>query len=807
MRSSVVESYPPVDVKTRGSYVPPSEPRMPNLKRPPSQPIPRKPKRRVVLAPADGWLALVLLAVAVYSVVYSIMAANWVDHTTILIWSTASGLIIGLIIAKIHRIPQAVLHLAACLVGHWLSVWLTSALAFQISWLVVLGSLRSAFTSGFANPMTATSEMVFLFYLSFLCFFLGYFGTWLIYRARLPWLVAFVYCSILLVNLNYVKQDLTVVVAILLVALMLLIVRIQLANQLIQWTNEGLHTDRDWTRNITARFMCFASPFAVCILLISWILPILGQPATGIMLWDNLNNVVTNISHGHISLQDPGSIVLPYQPPTQFFSDQLTIAGTVNLPSGNVLYYTSTAAPQYLEGFTYDHFDGHTWTSLLSSNGQNYDAHAQLPADAVGTGFPEIATIVTVVQPPENAKHYIFAPAQPARFDVPTTIYGNNTTSAWTQQSPLTAGERYQVISNLPTAMPKALEMIPLPSDNTDYWKTDGRYSTLESYYLSVPVDLSPNVLKIAQQWAAGATNTYDALKRLEARLSDQTQFTYSLSNPNIPRNVDVVDWLLQTRRGYCTYYASAMSIMARLLGIPTRMVNGFSHGHFDVQHNLWVVNGTDAHSWVQAYFPGYGWLNFDPTPGYATNVSPQPQPTINLVPTQTTPKSIVTATVSHTKPVPYPTQHPGSGVDPTIDTNSPGSSGPQNLLVGLSIASLVGSLLFFVFAVWTYWWRSLYANSTFVSGMFWRLCRVASWVGLSPQEWQTPYEYSSILSQQSPKEADSLWRLTDLFVRDRWAAPHETPYVEEEDDLERLWSGLRRLLLHILLRKIKNYK
>ncbi len=95
-----------------------------------------------------------------------------------------------------------------------------------------------------------------------------------------------------------------------------------------------------------------------------------------------------------------------------------------------------------------------------------YDAHAQLPADAVGTGFPEIATIVTLVQPPENAKHYIFAPAQPARFDVPITIYGNNTTSAWTQQSPLTAGERYQVISNLPTAMPKALEVIPLPSDN-----------------------------------------------------------------------------------------------------------------------------------------------------------------------------------------------------------------------------------------------------------------------------------------------------------------------------------------------------
>ena len=58
------------------------------------------------------------------------------------------------------------------------------------------------------------------------------------------------------------------------------------------------------------------------------------------------------------------------------------------------------------------------------------------------------------------------------------------------------------------------------------------------------------------------------------------------------------------------------MVVMARMLGIPARIVNGFTQG--SLQGNTWVVNGTDAHSWVQVYFPGYGWINFDPTPGYS---------------------------------------------------------------------------------------------------------------------------------------------------------------------------------------------
>src|SRR5205085_1043857 len=78
-----------------------------------------------------------------------------------------------------------------------------------------------------------------------------------------------------------------------------------------------------------------------------------------------------------------------------------------------------------------------------------------------------------------------------------------------------------------------------------------------------------------------------------------------------------------------------AMTIMARLLGIPARLVSGFSQGHFDTQRKVWVVSGGDAHSWVQVYFPGYGWISFDPTPGYTASGAAQPQPAPSPVATQ----------------------------------------------------------------------------------------------------------------------------------------------------------------------------
>jgi len=767
------------------------------------------------IAPAEGWFVLILLAVAVYSVTLSIVTVNWVAHSLVLLWSPAVGLLTGLLVAKTPRMPQSVLHLGACLLGHWLSILLTSAFAFHVSWLLLLGILRNVILGGFNSSTVPNSEeMMFFFYLSFLCFFLGYFGSWLIYRAHLPWLVGFVYCSIMLVNLNYVKQDMTLLFVVLLCALLLLIARTHLTAQIAQWQREGLHTDRTWTRSITIRCMQVASLLTLTVILLSPLLPIVDQAQSGKAFWDHLNNVWTNILNGHISLQNPGSLLQSYQPPTNFFGDQLTISGSVHLPTGEVLNYTSSGGPQYLEGFTYNMFDGHTWSSTLDPNESHpYGPNVQLPVDVARDDAVQVQTTITVVHPPESTKHYIFGPAQPVGFDIATKVYtdglpatttgASNTTGTWVQESPLTVGERYKVTSVQAPAVTQAspyYKDVPLPADNIDFWDRYN-YGALKVLYVQVPGDLSPNEQKTVTQWTSGATDTYTALKMLEAHLSDPNQFTYSLDNVAVPGNVNAVDWLLQTRKGYCTYYASAMSIMARQLGIPTRVVNGFSHGHFDTRRKVWIVQGDDAHSWVQAYLPEYGWVSFDPTPGFSLAVvkgaQPTPPPTVKPSPTK------AGATVTPGKVTPPPT-HPKKPTPPTGKSLSPTAPINTALLIWLAGIVFALSLLFFLAALGRYWWRSLYENSTFIAGMYWRVCYLARFVGLGPRAWQTPYEYSNVLIRQAPQGERMFRHLTELFVRDRWAAPYQAPQPAELQDAERLWPGLWRIMGKLFFRKIR---
>lgn len=803
MRSSLVDSGPrpqantPVFPAHADSHI--------QYRRGAASPLPAQTPaqaRHIPLAPVEGWSPLLLLAIAMWSIVFSVTRAQWMqpslrEHTIILFLSVPVGLLLGLLVAKSRRLPQAILHLGACLVGHWFSVWLTCVVAYDISWMLLLGYLRSAITGNLSSLTPAANDMVFLFYLSFLCFFLSYFGTWLVYRARLPWMVALVYCSILLVNLNFSGDNLLGAMMVAVGALLLLIARVQLANQLIQWKREGLHTDQTWLRGVIRRCMQVACLLSVVTLLLSWTLPALAQPSQGVSFWNQLDNAWTNVLNGHVSWQNPGSIVQPYQSPANFFGNQLAITGSVNLPAGEVLSYTSSAGAQYLEGFTFDSFDGHTWT-MTNTISQHYNADMTLPIDT-SNNVTSVKTTVTLVQPPIDAENYIFGPAEPVKFDIDTVVYGNAMPVAWAQQSPLTKGESYQVTSIASSASSNDLSAIPLPLENLNFWQQDTNYATLNTYYLQVPKGLSPNVWRTAQQWTRGATNTYQALRMLEAHLSDQNQFVYSVTNTPVPSNVDAVDWLLQTRHGYCTYYATAMTVMARQLGIPARVVSGFSHGTYDAQHKDWVVNGQDAHSWVQAYFPGYGWINFDPTPGFSNSTITNPLPTATPAPTKPP---------THATPSPVPSKK--GSQPPQLNGSQNGSAGKTtgqvldaSFLAWFSLASVIFSLLVLCAALVNYWWRNLYAGSPLAAGVFWRVCRLASLIGFSPRQSQTPYEYSALLSRQFPREAAPLRRLTDLFVRERWA-PHHLPYSTGEDEVNRLWPALRRLLFHLAFNRRK---
>ncbi|HSO94380.1 MAG TPA: transglutaminase domain-containing protein, partial [Candidatus Dormibacteraeota bacterium] len=125
-------------------------------------------------------------------------------------------------------------------------------------------------------------------------------------------------------------------------------------------------------------------------------------------------------------------------------------------------------------------------------------------------------------------------------------------------------------------------------------------------------------ILTLAQEIvrAAGASNPYDQAKAIESWFLSKGRFTYTLTPPASPAGVRPLDYFIFTsKKGFCQDFSSAMNVMLRLLGVPSRQMSGFGQGVFDEKTHRFLVNSLDAHSWVEVYFTGYGWIPFEPTP------------------------------------------------------------------------------------------------------------------------------------------------------------------------------------------------
>jgi hypothetical protein len=131
--------------------------------------------------------------------------------------------------------------------------------------------------------------------------------------------------------------------------------------------------------------------------------------------------------------------------------------------------------------------------------------------------------------------------------------------------------------------------------------------------YLQVPSHLDPRIARLARQVTASAASNYGRAKAIEQYL--QTNFGYTLELPGMREPDPLAHFLFERKKGHCEYFASSMTMMLRTLGIPARVVNGFRGGEYNDLTGSYIVREKDAHSWVEAYFPEYGWVTFDPTP------------------------------------------------------------------------------------------------------------------------------------------------------------------------------------------------
>jgi len=134
----------------------------------------------------------------------------------------------------------------------------------------------------------------------------------------------------------------------------------------------------------------------------------------------------------------------------------------------------------------------------------------------------------------------------------------------------------------------------------------------ITNLYLQLP-ELDPRIKQLAEKITENSHNEYDRAANIERYLKTHYAYTLDLSGPKMD---DPLAYFLFTRRaGHCEYFAAAMTIMLRDLGIPARYVGGFLPGEYNDLGGDYIVRASDAHTWVEAYFPAYGWITFDPTP------------------------------------------------------------------------------------------------------------------------------------------------------------------------------------------------
>ena len=140
----------------------------------------------------------------------------------------------------------------------------------------------------------------------------------------------------------------------------------------------------------------------------------------------------------------------------------------------------------------------------------------------------------------------------------------------------------------------------------------DERLGQLEEVYLAIPSHLQREVYDMAEEAAGNAANPYHRALNIAAWLKSRYPYSLDVSDP--PANSDFCAWfLLREKKGYCTYFATAMTLLCRIAGVPARYVTGYMAVP---ENGIAIVTGADAHAWTEIYLNGFGWLTVDATPG-----------------------------------------------------------------------------------------------------------------------------------------------------------------------------------------------
>ena len=268
---------------------------------------------------------------------------------------------------------------------------------------------------------------------------------------------------------------------------------------------------------------------------------------------------------------------------------------------------------QYWRGQTYETYTGYGWATRTTSE-------ADYPANDT---LPQLAGL-----PPENF-HILHQHIQRVIDQNGALFVVGELISADQPYHVSWRGSDDLISARTDTASYDAESRIPnttidqLRSAGTDY------PASIRSRYLHLPGNVPQRVRNLALDLTASQLTPYDQAIAIEAYLRT---FPYDLDVPAPPIGRDVADFFLfDLKKGYCDYYATTMAVMARAVGIPSRLVIGYASGQYDYESGQFIITLANSHAWVEIYFPGFGWVEFEPTAGLPAVERPGSDPASNL--------------------------------------------------------------------------------------------------------------------------------------------------------------------------------
>ncbi|MDA0638114.1 DUF3488 and transglutaminase-like domain-containing protein [Nonomuraea sp. MCN248] len=327
------------------------------------------------------------------------------------------------------------------------------------------------------------------------------------------------------------------------------------------------------------------------------------------------------------------------------------LKGRLELPEPRVVltYANSDNTPRYLRIYALDTFDGDQFGMTQPEGApENRTDNGPLPPPPGLGGGVQLNNVRTSITISDQITKLSFLPLPypPRQIRVDGDWRADVSTLMVFSTRDEAAGLEYDVATSEPAPTARVLDSSPTTRQGID------------ERYLALPDDLPQEITDLALDETRGARTPYQAAVRLQRFFTDTGGFAYSLRTQGHSSSA-LVDFLVRSRAGYCEQFAASMAVLARVVGIPSRVAIGYTGG--TQIGGRWTVGTNDSHAWPELYFEGVGWLPFEPTPAGTLGQGSARVP-------------------EYTQPRPEATADPSSPTpDETTGGDSEQEAGPQN--------------------------------------------------------------------------------------------------------------------------------